>query len=268
MPNNKKDAFKLPGQITLTAEEVEKSQKVEVINVNSDDLIYPNEILCFNALGLIGKGREKEKKDGIVYYCNKSANNKDKVDCYLNTEYQFDSSEKFYIFATYYIKDKNGYNINIAHNVISSKSEKPFDFYMKYSLFIKLEYSMQIKIYSKEIIKFGNIILEFAPITGGLLSISNVNDPNSKQIFHPEEKHITIGSSKSCTLSFPEEKISKFQASIDYISSHAFWNLKEEDAENEILLYGINEYPLSDGMTVYVDNKKIKFKRGDILCLK
>lgn len=62
MPNNSKDAFKLPTQITVTYEEIEKSQKVDVKNINNDDLIDLNEHLCFNALGLIGKGREKEKK--------------------------------------------------------------------------------------------------------------------------------------------------------------------------------------------------------------
>ena len=42
----------------MSYEEVEKSQKVEVKNVNNDDLIDINEHLCFNALGLIGKRRE------------------------------------------------------------------------------------------------------------------------------------------------------------------------------------------------------------------
>ena len=36
VPKNSKDAYKLPSQITVSYEEVEKSQKVEVKNVNND----------------------------------------------------------------------------------------------------------------------------------------------------------------------------------------------------------------------------------------
>lgn len=93
VPNNSKDAFKLPTQITVTYEEIEKNQKVDVKNINNDDLIDLNEHLCFNALGLIGKGREKEKKDDIVYFCNKNSKDKDKIDYYLNTDYTIYSSE-------------------------------------------------------------------------------------------------------------------------------------------------------------------------------
>lgn len=103
--------------------------------------------------------------------------------------------------------------------------------------------------------------MEFVPITGGLLSITNINEPNSKVIFHPEQKMITIGSSKTCTLCFEKEKILQVQASIEYISSHAFWNFREEEnSENSTLLYGINEYPLCDGMVICVDKKKIMFE--------
>lgn len=103
--------------------------------------------------------------------------------------------------------------------------------------------------------------MEFVPITGGLLSITNINDPSSKVIFHPEQKTITMGSSKTCTLCFENENILTVQATIEYISSHAFWNFREEEySENSTLLYGINEYPLSDGMVICIDKKEIMFE--------
>ena len=69
--------------------------------------------LLFNANGLIDKGRAN--KDGVVYYTSRA--NKEQLDYVLNTDYLPSHTEKDnnYIFATYYVKESNSYNIWTSH---------------------------------------------------------------------------------------------------------------------------------------------------------
>ena len=90
--------------------------------------------------------------------------------------------------------------------------------------------------------------MEFIPITGGLLTVVNVTDNNSKLIFHPQDKQITIGRSEECVIHFESEKnISKVQVTIDYVVKCGCWFLKDGNEEsastNGTILYAINEYP-------------------------
>ena len=107
--------------------------------------------------------------------------------------------------------------------------------------------------------------MEFIPITGGLLTVVNVTDNNSKLIFHPQDKQITIGRSEECVIRFESEKnILKVQVTINYVVKCGCWFLKDGNEEkastNGTMLYAINEYPLYDGLIACIDNKPIQFQ--------
>ena len=138
-------------------------------------------------------------------------------------------------------------------------------FYESYLMFIQVDHIIPVKLLLKEVIKIGDIIFEFIPITGGLLTVVNVTDNNSKLIFHPQDKQITIGRSEECVIRFESEKnISKVQVTIDYVVKCGCWFLKDGNEEkastNGTMLYAINEYPLYDGLIACIDNKPIQFQ--------
>ena len=263
IPNNNKDGFKIPNKIVINSKDIENSPKISVLNVSSEGLFNKEDKLLFNANGLIDKGRAN--KDGVVYYTSRA--NKEQLDYVLNTNYLPSHTEKDnnYIFATYYVKESNSYNINFYHKTIPTQSEKPLMFYESYLMFIQVDHIIPVKLLLKEVIKIGDIIFEFIPITGGLLTVVNVTDNNSKLIFHPQDKQITIGRSEECVIRFESEKnISKVQVTIDYVVKCGCWFLKDGNEEkastNGTMLYAINEYPLYDGLIACIDNKPIQFQ--------
>ena len=218
IPNNNKDGFKIPNKIVINSKDIENSPKISVLNVSSEGLFNKEDKLLFNANGLIDKGRAN--KDGVVYYTSRA--NKEQLDYVLNTDYLPSHTEKDnnYIFATYYVKESNSYNINFYHKTIPTQSEKPLTFYESYLMFIQVDHILPVKLLLKEVIKIGDIILEFIPIAGGLLTVVNVTDNNSKLIFHPQDKQITIGRSEECVIRFESEKIyQKFKLRLTTLSN-------------------------------------------------
>ena len=264
VPTHKGKNLSLPEKIELNPEEINNSPIVSILNTNNHNLI--DECLKFNGLGLIQKGRENNKKDGIIYFSHKNCTN-EKIDYKLNTTYNPNENNQnghFYLFALYFMKGVNSYNINFNQKITNTSRESSKEFINNYKSFIKITNEYPLKILSKEILQIGKTIIEINPMSNGLLSITNLSNNNFKSIYHPDQKEITFGRSSKCNIFLPEEKeISKIQATFDYISAFSCWFLKDghenKPSTNGTWLYALNEYPLYNKMNVRIDDNQVEF---------
>lgn len=264
LTTDKEKELTLPKKIELSPEEIKNSPIVSILNINNDNLI--DDCLKFNGLGLLNKGRDNNKKDGIIYFSHKNCTN-EKVDYKLNTTYNPNENNKnghFYIFAIYFMKGVNSYTINFNQKINDTLQESAKKFIQNYKSFIKISNEYPLKILNKEIIQIGKTIIEINSMPNGLLSVTNLSNNNFNTFYHPNQKEITIGRSNKCNIFLPEEKeISKVQCTLDYISAFSCWFLKDghenKPSSNGTWLFALNEYPLYNKMNVRIDDNQVEF---------
>ena len=190
-----------------------KVSNEDIINgpICSIEEIYSSSILkkdklIINPGGLIG-GREK--KDGVSFFVlpNSSFEYKDYI---LNLNAKNEKENDYYIFMIYYDVENKKYNIDFNEN-----------FSRKISIHLFGQMSIPIK--QKEIISFGDIIIELIPnLNNGLIQLINLKE-DRKFEFEKKETIITIGKGNNCKISV-ESKMN--QSTLTFSINDNVWILK------------------------------------------
>ena len=241
---NSKKQIQIP-KIKITNEDIINGPICSIEEIYSSSILKKDKLII-NPGGLIG-GREK--KDGVSFFVlpNSSFKYKDYI---LNLNAKNEKENDFYIFMIYYDVENTKYNIDFNEN-----------FSRKISIHLFGQMSIPIK--QKEIISFGDIIIELIPnLNNGLIQLINLKE-DRKFEFEKKEKIITIGKGNNCKISVESKmNISKIQCTLTFSINDNAWILndgyEDKNSNNGTWMVASNSYPLYNNMEIDIFSNFLK----------
>ena len=227
--NSKKKKIQIP-KIKITNEEIINGPICSIEEIYSSSILKKDKLII-NPGGLIG---EIEKKDVITYFVivNYSFQFKDYI-LNLNSK-----NNDYYLFMIYYDVENKKYFIDFNE-----------DFSRKIS--IHLFGQMNIPIKQKEIISFGDLIIELVPnLNNNSIQLINLKEDKILE-YEKEEKIITIG--KNCKICLENKmNISQIQCTLIFDFKENLWVLsdgfEDQNSINGTWMVASNTYPLYNNL--------------------
>jgi len=239
--NSKKKKIQIP-KIKITNEEIINGPICSIEEIYSSSILKKDKLII-NPGGLIG-GREK--KDGISYFVlpNSSFQFKDYI-LNLNSK-----NNDYYLFMIYYDVENKKYFIDFNE-----------DFSRKIS--IHLFGQMNIPIKQKEIISFGDLIIELVPnLNNNSIQLINLKEDKILE-YEKEEKIITIGKGNNCKICLENKmNISQIQCTLIFDFKENLWVLsdgfEDQNSINGTWMVASNTYPLYNNLEIDVFSNFLK----------
>ena len=199
--------------------------------------------------------------DGVTIFGSNNENEKNENNQILKADFILNFKEKYiypYIFMIYFEKDTKSYFIR---PYINKSDENKI-------LYIRINHENNFPLKQKELIIAGNIIFQINPIDNIHLEITNLSKENStpipKKTFDASnKKDISIGRSKECDFSFPENKsFSRIHTSFEYDEENKEWIIydgsKTKSSTNGTWLLCTHSFPIKNNMLIEIMNYRLK----------
>ena len=128
---------------------------------------------------------------------------------------------------------------------------------------IRLIGKMNIPIKEKEIISFGDFILELIPnLNDGSIKIINLKEDKISE-YEKKEKTVTIGKSDNCTLCLEKKNnISEIQCNLTYNTKDNLWVLSDgfenKMSDNGTWILASSTYPLYNNLEIDIFSNYLK----------
>ena len=200
-------------------------------------------------------------KDGVtIFGSNSNANNNENSQT-IKSDFNFNFQDSKclypYIFMIYFEKEIKSYFIK---PYIGKNEENK-------SLYIKLNHDNKLILKQKELIVAGNIIFQVNPIDNNNLEIVNLSNESAsmpRQTFNPSsKKEVTIGRSKDCDFSFPDNKsFSRIHTTFEYDEESKGWGIidgsKIKSSTNGTWILCAHSFQIKNIMIIEIMNFRLK----------